>query len=335
MPQNLIMPAETIRIWQQILFKKEGESGQKGHWFLVGRLAGIALAKQLLGKGKVEDYIGHIEAIWRGCGLSKIKIEVKDDGIHAYLSDLFPEFFPEHPYAAGILAGRLICISGNPYSKFVTINRQNLVEIILQKGDEKKLAGGEIEIARKAVVEEISQEEMSEEVEEEPSCFEEFLPSNGIEIGKVNILEERKKAKALLGGLQRIPSCEILYITQTHPKHVKKELPHIHQIIWLKEEAIDKGEGYIVLSPAKIEHQLVQIPKDFILAQKSENKEPVIVLTHIEPFRYPLQDWEAKFLKYISKINNLCADYDCTALLLIEPEALPKTFLSTLKHVLE
>ncbi|MEM3395790.1 MAG: hypothetical protein QW620_01320 [Thermoplasmata archaeon] len=340
MSQNILLPVETIRIWQQILFKKEGEGGQKQHWFLVGRLVGMALAKELLGKGKLENYISQIEAVWRGSGYSKIRLEVREDGVHAYLAELFPEFFPEHPYAAGTLAGIIVYITGQPYSTFVTIQKENITEIILKKGDEKPQVLKEVEMARKTVTAEISQEKVEEEVvveeetEMEQSAFEAFVDEQGIEIGRVNILEDREKAKVIVASLQRIPSCKILYITQTHPKHVKKDLPNLHQIIWLKEESAEKGEGYIVVSPSRIEHQLVQIPKEFILAQKSENKDPVIVLTHIEPFRFTLQDWEAKFIKYITKINNLCADYDCTGILLIEPETLSKNFISTLKHVL-
>ncbi|MCX8174551.1 MAG: hypothetical protein N3F63_08130 [Thermoplasmata archaeon] len=341
MSQNIILPVETIRIWQQILFKKEGEGGQKQHWFLAGRLTGMALAKDLIGKGKLENYIPQIEAVWRGSGYSKIKLVVKEDGIHAYLAELFPEFFPEHPYAAGTLAGILVYVTGLPYSTFVTIQKDKIIEIVLQKGDEKRQITEEVEIARKAVSAEPTREKVEEgevvveeETEMEQSPFEAFLEENGIEIGRVNILEDKEKARVFISNLQKIPSCEILYITQTHPKHVKKDLPNLHQIIWLKEESAEKGEGYIVISPSRIEHQLVQIPKEFILAQKSENKDPVVVLTHIEPFRFTLQDWEAKFIKYIIKINNLCADYDCTGILLIEPETLTKSFISTLKHVL-
>ncbi|MEM3413819.1 MAG: hypothetical protein QXE27_07750 [Thermoplasmata archaeon] len=340
MSQKIILPVETIRIWQQILFKKEGEGGQKQHWFLVGRLNGMALAKELLGKGKLESYIPQIEAIWRGSGYSKIKLVVREDGVHAYLTELFPEFFPEHPYAAGTLAGILVYVTGLPYSSFVTVKKEEMIEIILQKGDEKKLVTQEVESVRKAAIPEVEEERAEEEVvveeeaEMEQSAFEAFLDEHGIEIGMVNILDNKEKARVLIGNLQKIPSCRILYITQTHPKHVKKDFPFLHQIIWLKEESAEKGEGYIVISPSRIEHQLVQVPKEFILAQKSENKDPVIVLTHIEPFRFTLQDWEAKFIKYITKINNLCADYDCTGILLIEPETLSKGFISTLKHVL-
>ncbi|MGB9636775.1 MAG: hypothetical protein ACPL1Y_05955 [Thermoplasmata archaeon] len=339
MPQNLIIPAETIRMWQQILFKKGGESGLKEHWFLVGRLNGLAIAKDLLGKGKLEDHISAIEALWRGCGYSKIKIEIREDGVHVHLAELFPEFFPERPYAAGILAGMIVYVTGETYTSFITIQKGNITEIVLQREDEKKPLMKEVEEARKSVVtapieENFEEEEIAETEEIEPSCYEAYLDENSLEIGKVNIIESNEKARAIITQLSRFPSCRILYITQTHPKHVRRNFPELHQIIWLKEESAEKGEGYIVISPSRIEHQLVQVPKEFILKQKEENKEAVIVITHIEPFKFTLTDWEAKFVKYITKINNLCADYDAIALLQVDPEGLPAGFISTLRHVL-
>ena|GEM_PF-6177281 len=341
MPQMFLIPGDTVRIWQQILFQRGGEFGQKEHWFLVGRLTGMALAKDLLAKGNLGDNIPSIEALWRGCGYSKIKIVEKEDGVHAFLTEKFPEFFPEHPYAAGIIAGMLVYVTGTPYANFKTVQKENVVEIILQKGEVKKAVTGEIEAVRKQVAEIIQAQEtkemeeiIEEEVPIEPSGYEVYLNEASLELGKVNIIEDIQKGKTIIGELLKRPSCVILYITQTHPKHVKKDFPQMHQIIWLREETAERSEEYTVVSPARIEHQLVQIPKEFIASQKEKNNDPVIVLTHIEPFKFTLNDWEAKFIKYITKINNLCADYDALGILFVDPEAISKGFASTLRHVL-
>ncbi|MEM2954505.1 MAG: hypothetical protein QW625_00940 [Candidatus Nanoarchaeia archaeon] len=309
--QIITLPVNALLLQQKIIKSKLDADDAKEFFEKMGLATGIAIAKEYLSK---KSTLEELCQIWRTHGFSELNFKKEEDVISVTANNLFNEEYPERPFAKGILEGLFIgTYGGYWYAQKILENKEKVTFSVEQKYSF-----------------DLSQ----------PSSSDKKIDLKNLKVclNKINITSNDRLEK-IVNKLLESSEYRVVIITPTHPKILaekyKEKLDKFAQIIMVNET--EKKQDILTIPPSRIDHELYALPRNFFIEEKIKNKNsvPVLVLTHLEPFSTSLgEGWENKVLNYLTKLQNLCAEYDGIGILGHEAKSFSESFTARLYRLL-